>query len=431
MAPRLFSLMIMLVTLLSGSPAAAIEPTAVAKLVEPSMVRILAEGPGQVAGGSGFFINDQGHIATAHHIIRPHLEHGWALSAEAGDPDLPARVPLTVVGAFPEENLAILKAEDLVRPPIVLSEADSAALPQGLTVFAIGYPGAGARLGVESQTSFTAGIVNRVFVGAWTRDSARIQIVQHSATTNPGNSGGPIVNPCGQVIGVNTEREMAMLITPSGMPLVYDVIQGVFFASHSSELVAKLTELGIPFSGSRDTCRIILGVASTNFHWYALGAGGLVLAILLLVIRHWPGPAVHIVVIGGDAARRGARAIGHLLVQPPWRHPKAGPVWHLQSEGDEGDPITILITQEDLSRTPRGLLIGADPSCDRCLEAVGIDKHHARLLQIGEDLAIDDLHSKGGTAIDDRPVDPETGPTPIAPGAHLRLGNTQFRVDRS
>lgn len=413
-----------------SSPSAAIEPTAVAKLVEPGMVRIVVEGPVRSAGGSGFVVSTQGHIATAYHIIEPHIEQGWSLFAMAGDDAPETRQTATVVRSYPDEDLAVLRVENLDRPPVVLSASDDDGLSQGTTVFAIGYPGAGARLGAESRTSFTAGIVNRVFMGAWTKDSSEIRIVQHSAATNPGNSGGPIVNPCGQVVGVNTEREMAMLMTPSGLPIVYDVIQGVFFASHISVLVGKLKTLGIAYNSSPEVCRVILGVASTKFYWYGTVAGALLVIIALLLFRHWPRRPVHIVVLGGKAAHDGAHAIRHLLSRHPWRRRKPETVWRLRSEDPDTGPITVVITQEDLRRTPGGVVIGADPSCDRCLAAAGIAKRHARLVPLGDGLGVNDLHSDNGTAVDERPVDPEDGPAPLPPGAHLRLGKVLFRVER-
>lgn len=430
MAYRTLILVTAALGLFAASPTAAIEPTAVAKLVEPSMVRIVVEGPVRSAGGSGFVVSTQGHIATAYHIVEPHIEQGWSLFAVTGDDATETRQPATVVRVYPDEDLAVLKVENLDRPPAVLSTSDNDGLSQGTTVFAIGYPGAGARLGAESRTSFTAGIVNRVFMGAWTQDSSQIRIIQHSAATNPGNSGGPIVNPCGQVVGVNTEREMAMLITPSGVPIVYDVIQGVFFASHISVLVEKLNALGVAYNSSPEVCRVILGVASTKFYWYGTAAGAILAILALFLFRHWPRRPVHIVVLGGKAARDGAHAIRHLLLQPPWRHQRLENAWRLHCEDTETGPINIVVTQDDLRRSPDGVVIGTDPSCDRCLAAAGIAKRHARLVPMGEGLGVNDLHSGNGTAVDEHPVDPDDGPAPLPPGAHLRLGKVLFRVER-
>ncbi len=430
MAHRILILAAATVSLLAAPPAAAIEPTTVAKLVEPSMVHIIVEGPGKTASASGFVVSTQGHIATTYHVVEPHIKVGWSLFVVESGATPGARRAATVVQAYPDEDLAVLKVENLDRPAVPLNESDTDTLTKGMTVFAIGYPGAGERLGADSGTSFTAGMANRIFMGAWTRDGPQIQIVQHSAATNPGNSGGPIVNPCGQVVGVNTEREIAMLVTPSGLPIVYDVIQGVFFASHVSVLVEKLKALGTPYNGTQKVCRVILGVASTNFYWYALAAVVAVLALVLLLIRYWPRRVVHIVVLGGSAARNGARALGHMLLQPPWRHRRRETTWRLHCEDAEGGPIDIVITQEDLRRAPKGLVIGRDPACDRCLTADGVDRRHAQLIPLGDGLGVTDLHSGTGTAVDERPVDPNDGPAPLAPGSRLRLGNVTFRVER-
>ncbi len=417
--------------LLVAWPAAAIEPTAVARMVEPSMVRVVVEGPAGRASGSGFLVSAEGHVATTFHMLRPHIEAGWEFFVLEGGAAPAARRSVTVVGTYPDEDLAVLKVEGLERPPVTLSEADLQLPAQGSEIFAIGYPAAGERLGADAGMSFTAGMANRIFVGAWTAESARIRIIQHSAATNPGNSGGPVVNPCGQVVGMNTEREMAVLLTPTGLPIVYDVIQGVFFASHVSVLIEKLKELGVPYSGSPKVCRVIFGVASTAYPWYAAAAGAVLLALLLLLVRHWPRRVIHVVVVGRDVARNGARALGHLIL-----HPRTGArprkiTWRLHCDAtEEGGPIDIVIDEDDLRRAPHGLVIGSDTACERCLAADGIDRRHAQLVRLGEELGIKDLHSKTGTAVDAKPVDPEDGAAPLKSGAELRLGNLVFRVER-
>lgn len=430
MAPRILILAAAIVSFLVGSPAFSIEPTTVARLVEPSMVRVIVEGPFGAVAGSGFVVSTKGHIVTTYHVIEPHTDRGWDLFVVESGASPEARRPATVVHAYPSEDLVVLKVDNLDRPPVVLSESGSDTLTKGTTVFAIGFPGAGARLGADSRTSFTAGVVNRIFMGAWTQDDPEIQIVQHSAATNPGNSGGPVVNPCGQVVGVNTEREMAMVIMPGGMPIVYDVIQGVFFASHVSVLMEQLKALGIPYNGTQKVCRVILGIASTNFYWYGSAAAVVLLATILLLIRYRPRRVVHVVVLGSAAARNGARAFGHLLLHPPWRHRRRDDTWRLHCDDAEDGPIDIIITQEDLRRAPKGLVIGHDPSCDCRLAADGIAEHHVQLVPLRDGLGVVDLHSGAGTAVDERPLDPGEGPAPLTPGAKLRLGSVVFRVER-
>ncbi len=430
MALRILILAAATATLLVVPPSAAIEPTTLAKLVEPSMVRIIVDGPAGIISASGFVVSKRGHIATTYHVVQPHIDEGWGLFvAESGATQMPRR-PATIVQVYPDEDLAVLKVADLDRPPVVLSESDTDTPTKGMTVFAIGYPGAGERLNADSGTSFTAGTTNRIFMGAWTKDGPRIQLIQHSAATNPGNSGGPIINPCGQVVGVNTQREMAMLVTPSGMPIVYDVIQGVFFASHVSVLLEKLKALKIPYDGDHKVCRIILGVASTNYYRYAVAAVAALFALVLLFVRYWPRRVVHIVVLGGSAARNGARSLGHMLFQLPWRHGKRRSDWRLRCEDAAGGPIDIVITQDDLRRAPKGLVVGCDPACDRCLVADGVAKQHVQLVPLEDDLGVTDLHSGAGTAVDERPVDPNDGPARLAPGARLRLGTLTFSVER-
>jgi len=427
MAQRLLLLAAAALSLLAAAPVAAIEPTTVARHLEPSMVRVTLQGPEVIAGGTGFVISRQGHVVTNYHVVQPHIEAGWKLfAAESGAaPD--ARRPAAVVKAYPEEDLAVLKVDGLARPPAVLSDSGADALSQGTTVFAIGYPEAGQRLGGDSGTSFTAGIANRIFLGAWQHDGERIRIIQHSAATNPGNSGGPVVNPCGQVVGVNTEREMAVVITPGGLPIVYDVIQGVFFASHVSVLIEKLKALGVPYYGTHKVCRVFLGVASTNFLWFGLAAGVVLLALVLLFVRGWQRRAVHVIVLGGGAARNGARALGRTLLHPGRPRDAA---WRLRCEDAAGGPIDIVISEADLRRAPKGLTIGCDPVCDRCLSADGIAGKHAQLVPMGEALGVADLHSETGTAVDERPVDPDAAPAPVKPGARLRLGKLTFTVER-
>ena len=137
----------------------------------------------------------------------------------------------TLVEAFPGEDLAILRVDGLDRPPVTFSSDVEDRPAKGGQVFTIGFPGVGDRLGPVDEASFAPGTVSRLFSGTWTEGAPAIRIIQHTAPINPGNSGGPLVNECGQVVGVNSQREAQMVLAPGGIPLVSDPIQGMFYAT--------------------------------------------------------------------------------------------------------------------------------------------------------------------------------------------------------
>ena len=214
-----------------AAPAGALDPQSVARTLEPSVVRVMVVGPDGAASGSGFVVSWAGHVVTNFHIVEPHIEAGWNMFVLPSGGAPKDRRPAALVKAFPGEDLAVLQVKGLDLPPVQLSGTGAESGAKGMTIFAAGFPEAGARLGAGLQTSFTGGTVSRVFTGSWSAEGPRIRIIQHSAPTNPGNSGGPVVNACGQVVGVNSQREMAIVIGPIGIPIATDFIQGVFFAS--------------------------------------------------------------------------------------------------------------------------------------------------------------------------------------------------------
>jgi len=300
-------------TLVAAAPASAIDPQSVAKMLEDSVVRVLAVGPARIMGGTGFVVGRRGHVATNYHIVQRHIDADWEIFVVKSGASPEDRLPATLIEAFPGEDLAVLRVSGLIAPPARLSMTDAARPAKGTTVFAIGFPEVGERLGMALATSFTTGTINRFFEGSWSEEGPRIGIVQHSAATNPGNSGGPVVNACGQVIGVNSQREMAILVAPGGFPIVTDLIQGVFFASHVSVLIEKLEGLGIAYSGTRRACRLFWGIASANFYTYGAGAAFFVLFLLAALYVLGFRPVVPIVVRAGSAARNGARAVGRAV----------------------------------------------------------------------------------------------------------------------
>jgi serine protease Do len=142
--------------------------------------------------GSGFFINEQGHLITNYHVIEKETRIEITVFTDTGDGFEKKKFKQVKIEAInPYVDLALLKVEDLEQHPVTfayLGDIDSIEVGQG--VFAIGNP-----LGLER--SVTDGVIstrNRAFEG--------IVYIQTNTDINPGNSGGPLFNLAGEVIGV-------------------------------------------------------------------------------------------------------------------------------------------------------------------------------------------------------------------------------------
>ena len=143
--------------------------------------------------GSGVIISPDGYVVSNHHVCEKAIEVNCVL----GDRE---QVPAQVVGLDPETDLALLKLKlDPNRGPLPTAElADSDRAEAGQFVMALGSPFGFTRsisLGIVSNTARYIGFTTRYRYNLW---------LQTDAAINMGNSGGPLVNIEGKVIGINT-----------------------------------------------------------------------------------------------------------------------------------------------------------------------------------------------------------------------------------
>ena len=176
------------------------EQQAVVKVVEqvnPAVVTVVntldprQSGFSGEARGSGVVIDREGRIITNNHVIEGAQEGGLQVIFIDG-----TITPAQLIGADPGNDLAVLKVDTEIKAVATL--ADSSKVKVGETVIAIG-----SALGDFTNT-VTVGVVsgtNRDLVGG---DVKLENLIQTDAAINHGNSGGPLLNLSGEVIGINT-----------------------------------------------------------------------------------------------------------------------------------------------------------------------------------------------------------------------------------
>jgi S1-C subfamily serine protease len=148
----------------------------------------------QVAAGSGFVIDQAGHIVTNYHVIQGASQVEVIFSDE--DP-----VEAKVVGIDPSTDIAVLKADVPTRALTVVPLGNSDDVEVGDTVFAIGNP-----FGLDR--TLTEGIVSALQREIQAPNNFTIdEAIQTDAAINHGNSGGPLLNDRAEVIGVNAQIE--------------------------------------------------------------------------------------------------------------------------------------------------------------------------------------------------------------------------------
>ncbi len=165
------------------------------KLAEPAVVRIAAGG----GVGSGFVISKDGHIITNNHVVRgTNGRVATNIEVTMSDGNV---LKATVVGTDPRSDLAVIKVEAENLKPLEL--ASLANTQVGEDVVAIGYA-LDLKRGEGPSFSVTRGIVSAKNRGIDESATSILGAIQTDAAINHGNSGGPLLNLRGQVVGVNT-----------------------------------------------------------------------------------------------------------------------------------------------------------------------------------------------------------------------------------
>lgn len=374
--------------------------------VVPVVTVIRYEGEDYYPGwGSAFFVGTAGenpqYLVTNHHVIETFLGFG---GGSAGNRLLVTygggeQEEAYVVAYDAEKDLALLR----LAAPTDKRKALKLKLPVadmvGSNVYAVGYPGVSEEI-INSVTAFgkddatvTSGSIGRLFLESGTGR----RLVQMDATIHGGNSGGPLVNESGSVVGVNVYS----VEDSNG-----NAIESVNYAISVEELIPILLQNNVPYTLEED-------VEEEAFPWRIVAIAAAVAAVVVIII-------VIVVVLSGKNRKKPEppRPVDPIVPPPPM--PVKSPSVRSMSQQHGGMQVPV---------DSQGILIGRSMSDCKIVFQSGTPGVSARHCSVAWDGAsgeflVTDLRSTYGTFL--------SNGQRLTPGVATRLrpGDTFYLGER-
>ena len=173
--------------------------------------------------GSGFIINEEGYILTNYHVIQGAQEISVTLSNDV-------TTTAQIVNYDENQDVAMIKITDeSVKIPATVELGDSDSLQPGEEVIAIGTP-----LSTELSSTVTKGIISATSRSVAVESGVTMNLIQTDAAINAGNSGGPLVNTKGEVVGINSSK------------ISGEAVEGIGFSIPINDIKDKIESLSKP-----------------------------------------------------------------------------------------------------------------------------------------------------------------------------------------
>ena len=193
-----------------------------------------------------------------------------------------------VVWSSQDKDLAVLETDKPLARPVV-SFSERKLLKEGEQVWAIGFPGASNHIS-DADSNFiptiTQGIISRFLVGHTRKETASTQLIQSTAAVNPGNSGGPLFDECGEVVGINRAKALSTVVTADGHTTRVTEADGINWAVQTNELLPELERLKIKYTLVKSACVVGAAAAPQSVATWmiAIQAGTIMIAIAAVFV---------------------------------------------------------------------------------------------------------------------------------------------------
>ncbi len=382
--------------------------------VQPSVVRVLAGGDSGLASGSGFVLNRHGQVLTNWHVVA----EAEAILVIPSSMDQPEPIRARLLFQDPQADLAVLATDGLKRPPLPLV-AGSNGSESMQTVYAWGFPGAGldqrdrmaflnaletgqaGRNGFPqahnlARVSVSEGRISRLLHTRWRPDGPLLLVIQHTAAISGGHSGGPLVNHCGQVVGINTAIAQAHLSVEDDR-VTLEAPHGLYYAQQIAGIIEFLRRSGVQFTTKQGTCAT--GEVIGKRWWLALALAASTV-FLLGVLYTW-----------------GRRPVKSQVTKPS----PLSPLAHLAEIHNR----YVFTTPVPLPPDKTLILGRAKSLADWICSTTEVSRRHVGFFWHQDQWWLEDLNSQHGTRLNGQGLSPYQ-PRTLRQGDRLALGGLEF-----
>lgn len=291
--------------------------TEIVRLVSPATVSVYVMGTVNnvttpIFSGTGFFISDDGYVVTNRHVVSDVLDNeNMSLIVDVPGYDIP--INAQIVGTDVQTDVAVLKVDAQDDPFPYVTLGDSDMLQAGELVVAIGNP-----LG-RLEGTVTVGVVSAL-ERQINNNGYTMNLIQTDASINSGNSGGPLINSFGEVIGITNAKITVADNLGFAIPIsdVRDIIQSIINYGY----VANRPYLGVT----------VANVASDEYY-------GAVEGVFVATVEN-----------GGPADQAGLREGDRIISLDGVEIERSDDIISVRDTHAPGDEITVVVERDGRTR---------------------------------------------------------------------------------